>query len=520
MALNCAGQYKGDHIPGLTGLSSGTQAPPGLYIGDLVWVYPTSTVKDNNGDTINQRGSLTSTLDVVLISLVTDYKFLGANVGAQAAIPFIKNLLQLDSLDVDTGFGFSDMIVSPIVLGWHLKRADITAGYNLYLPTGRYSATGTGNTGLGMYGNEVTAGTTAYLDKERSWTAAATFGIEFHTQKEGTDITVGDMATIEGGVGKTLYKKTDGPIPIIMNVGVAGYSQFKVTSDSGSGIPPALRGFKDRVFGLGPEFNIFLPKPRLTLLARYEPEFGARNRTQGQVSRWRAPTLSLSTQTPEVVLGQPALLDLRVRNDSGRPVQVLRSDEGLQVTVTDPMGHLARTPRSRPPEVQFGIEIQPGGEESLVVAAIDLAAASIPGEYTVAVDLPELKASASLKILVKPWDTNAFSAWASEMTRGIIAHSQADAVEAAKALLSVQGGRSEPYACKLAIESQDVMAMAVTKLQEIGSNQAANCLIEALPSYEGIHKQFIESALHRIAQKTSDSNVRKRITLSLDSANK
>jgi hypothetical protein len=43
-----------------------------------------------------------------------------------------------------------------------------------------------------------------------------------------------------------------------------------------------LRGVKDRIFGLGPEFNIYIPKPRLTLLARYEPEFGARNRTQGQ----------------------------------------------------------------------------------------------------------------------------------------------------------------------------------------------------------------------------------------------
>ena len=67
-----------------------------------------------------------------------------------------------------------------------------------------------------------------------------------------------------------------------MNIGAAGYAQFKVTGDSGSDIPPALRGLKDRVFALGPEFNIFIPGPRLSLLARYEPEFGARNRTQGQ----------------------------------------------------------------------------------------------------------------------------------------------------------------------------------------------------------------------------------------------
>jgi len=64
---------------------------------------------------------------------------------------------------------------------------------------------------------------------------------------------------------------------MIMNLGVAGYAQFKITGDSGSDIPPPLRGFKDHVFAVGPEFNIFIPAPRLTLLARYEPEFGARN---------------------------------------------------------------------------------------------------------------------------------------------------------------------------------------------------------------------------------------------------
>jgi len=42
-------QYKGDHIPGFLGLESGTQAPPGLYVGNLVWVYPTSTIKDDTG---------------------------------------------------------------------------------------------------------------------------------------------------------------------------------------------------------------------------------------------------------------------------------------------------------------------------------------------------------------------------------------------------------------------------------------------------------------------------------------
>jgi len=39
-------------------------------------------------------------------------------------------------------------------------------------------------------------------------------------------------------------------------------------------IPPAFRGLKDRVLALGPEFNAFIPGPRLSFLARYQPEFG------------------------------------------------------------------------------------------------------------------------------------------------------------------------------------------------------------------------------------------------------
>jgi hypothetical protein len=248
----------------------------------LVWVYPTGTIKDNNGDKVNGSGSLTSSLDVVLGSVVTNYKIFGANVGAQLALPFIKNEIQLNSFDVSSSFAFSDMIISPIVLGWHLKHADVLAGYNLYLPTGKFSTTGIGNTGLGMYGNELTLGSTVHLDKKRSWNAAANFGLEFHTSKKDEDITVGDIGTVEGGLSKTFYKKVAGPIPMITNVGLAGYSQFKVTGDSGSDIPLFLQGYKDRVFALGPEVNTYLPKPRLTLLVRYEPEFGARNRAQGQ----------------------------------------------------------------------------------------------------------------------------------------------------------------------------------------------------------------------------------------------
>jgi hypothetical protein len=224
---------------------------------------------------------LTSTADIILVNLVTNYKVFGGKVGASIGLPFIKNRIQFTSLDVQTNIAYTDTFAG-VTVGWELKRADLTAGYNLYMPTGKFEPGATDNTGLGMWANEFTIGSTVYLDQKRTWNAAATFSLEFNTDKKDTNINVGDLGTVEGGLGKTFYKKVSGPIPIIMNVGVAGYAQFKVTGDSGSDIPPLLQGLKDRVFALGPEFNIYVPKPRLTFLVRYEPEFAARNRTQGQ----------------------------------------------------------------------------------------------------------------------------------------------------------------------------------------------------------------------------------------------
>lgn len=282
MASTVQAQYKGNRIPGFVGVDAGTQAPSGLYAGNMVWVYPTSTLKNDSGDKVNSTGNLTSTADVILVNMVTNLKILGANYGVSAGIPFIKNRIQFNSLDVSSNMAFTDTFFTPASLGWHLKRADVTAAYNLYAPTGTFSPNARNNTGLGMWGNEFSLGGTVYLDSKRSWTAAANYAMEFHSKKEGLDLRVGDMATIEGGLGKKFFTKVQGPVPMITTIGVAGYSQFKVTGDSGSDIPLLLRGYKDRVFAVGPEFSTYIPKPRLMFLVRYLPEFGARNRSQGQ----------------------------------------------------------------------------------------------------------------------------------------------------------------------------------------------------------------------------------------------
>src|ERR1700756_142494 len=69
IVVSAQAQYRGDHIPGFIGLESGTQAPPGVYVGNLVYVYPTDTLKGDNGNSVHLPGGLTSTADAVLMNV-------------------------------------------------------------------------------------------------------------------------------------------------------------------------------------------------------------------------------------------------------------------------------------------------------------------------------------------------------------------------------------------------------------------------------------------------------------------
>jgi hypothetical protein len=274
---------KGSDIPGVVGLQAGTQAPPGIYVGNLVYFYTTDDIKNNNGNSLPKSPRVNAFIDGIVVNWVTNYKILGANVGGSGLLPFAQNRLEGDLLgSSSTGFGYSDTYLQPINLGWHLKRADVNAGYGVYFPTGSFTSGASDNKGLGIYTNELSVGSTVYLDQHKSWNASALTSYAFAGKKRGVDQTPGQIMTIQGGLGKTYMKKTSFPIPTIMNAGLIGYTQFKTTSDSGSDLPAFLVGQKDRVFALGPEFNILWPKQRIQLTSRYFAEFGARNRTQGQ----------------------------------------------------------------------------------------------------------------------------------------------------------------------------------------------------------------------------------------------
>ena len=276
-------QLSGHNTRGDYGLLSGTQAPVGFYGVGVLYDYRADTLRDENGDAlpaIAGGGSVDVRAAVAGFLVTTEFKLLGGNYGFAVYPAVTNNAVELPALqgETKTSTGLADIYIQPLILGWTTQRADFMAGLGLFAPTGRYEAGADGNRGLGMWSYEVFAGTTVYLDTARTWHFAATAFYESHSEKEGTDVRVGDILTIEGGLGKSFM---DGAA----NFGLAYYAQWKVTSDDTGATPPADPLFgKHRVFAIGPEITLPLAsQSKLYGFAnlRYFWETGARSTLEG-----------------------------------------------------------------------------------------------------------------------------------------------------------------------------------------------------------------------------------------------
>ena len=275
-----AAQLNGGNIKGDAGLKSGSQPPPGTYVAIPLWFYTADSVKDRDGDEL-LTGSLDSALFGAGLSVVTPKTVLGGRYGFMAILPGVNNRVQgAADFDSNPGAGLSDMYVQPISLGWTKPRADFTAAYGLFIPTGRYEDGASNNTGLGQWAQEILVGTTVYLNERRTLHAATTATFDFQSKKEDSETKVGHIMNLEGGVGADFLGGG-------LTAGLAYYGTFKLTDDQFDQrhLELLIRG-KNRVWGLGPEFTLALAsRAKKTVYGfvtvRYHWELGARTTTEG-----------------------------------------------------------------------------------------------------------------------------------------------------------------------------------------------------------------------------------------------
>jgi hypothetical protein len=252
------------HYPtGLEGLKAASLPPPGIYLRDYNWFYYADHVNNAQGDRVVDQSAFIYAQAPRLL-WITDVKVLDGYLGVDALVPiFYKDL---KGVDHDGGVG--DLFFEGT---WsrHWNQWDLSFGVGAWAPTGEFQRDNKLSPGNGYWGEMLTAGATWYPDEAKTLSVSVLNRYEFNEEQEGTDISPGQVYTVEGGISYAVVKAID--------IGPIGYYQQKVTTDRG----PGASGARDRVAGIGPEVNAFFPNIMLGISLRYAYEFLAENRFQG-----------------------------------------------------------------------------------------------------------------------------------------------------------------------------------------------------------------------------------------------
>ena len=230
LAVPAQAQLNGSHTPGDYGVQSGSQPAPGFYAALLYLRYDADTIKDADGNIVRlspgSPGSIAFSAAAPLAWYVSKAKIFGANYGAMAVLPFANASIEAPAFALGQTIGTSvgDLLVRPLDLGWHTARTDVAAGLQIYMPTGQYSPAAVRTSARACGRTSRSSGTTVYFDQQRSLSFAATAYWEINGNKKDTDVKVGQILTLQGGLGKSFLGGG-------LILGAAYYGQWKLTED-------------------------------------------------------------------------------------------------------------------------------------------------------------------------------------------------------------------------------------------------------------------------------------------------
>jgi hypothetical protein len=123
--------------------------------------------------------------------------------------------------------------------------------------------------GKGYWSHMLTLGGVWHPDEEKTWSLSLLNRYEISTEQDQTQLTPGNMYSLEWGLGKSVAKGVD--------LGVVGYWQQGTTKDRGQGAATDV----SHVVGIGPEVGVLWEKIGLISTLRYVYEVDAKDRPQG-----------------------------------------------------------------------------------------------------------------------------------------------------------------------------------------------------------------------------------------------
>jgi len=149
-AAGAAAQELGHRIMGTLGSDAGSQPPPGLYLVNRLTFYTADRVRDRDGAIVPTEGlEIEGLANAIGAAATVELPSAGTYVSAALAFPIARLSVSADRprASLDT-WGFGDVYLKPLQLGWRPWQLDVVVSYAVYLPTGLFRL-GEGGIGQG-----------------------------------------------------------------------------------------------------------------------------------------------------------------------------------------------------------------------------------------------------------------------------------------------------------------------------------------------------------------------------------
>jgi hypothetical protein len=266
---------EGHYVPGVEGIQAASVPPPGLYYLGYMANYNAEQFKVPGTSTaIPGENKATIFALANRLAWITNTKVLGADYGMETIVPVQSTSLTFHPGPADTQSGFGDVYLGPVVLGWHGASWDAVGAAGFWLKSADSSSPA--SAGKGFASTMLTGGATYYFDANKTLSGSALLRYEINDSKSN-GIKPGDQISLEWGVGKMLGT---------VQVGVVGYDQMQVSSDSGTG----AKSDKSERHAIGAEVALPLMSSGVILKAaayqEYKAQAGAGPEPMGNLLRF------------------------------------------------------------------------------------------------------------------------------------------------------------------------------------------------------------------------------------------
>jgi len=314
----------GHYYPGVLGMRDILIPPKGSYAIYYNPIYGSNDLRDGHGKElshfsksetqtrfINVEGqtipitlsgnlsadistSMRSTAEQLLLMWVPGWKFLGADYAMVLApsLGYVSLKAKIKARETGTltvgdtvhsvvanqevrlkseDYGFGDMLVQPVMLDWRGKRYDAGMNYGFFAPTGSYLEKRAANVGMAFWTQQFQAFGAYYFDDYHKTALIMTTTYDLNSKRYSQDLTPGQSMTLEYALSHYMNSRIE--------VGVCGYDQWQISSDTGT----AARN-KDvfyQIHAIGGQFTGWIIKEKLSFMAKCYYEYYAVDRFKG-----------------------------------------------------------------------------------------------------------------------------------------------------------------------------------------------------------------------------------------------